>query len=432
MTDPLQELLADLRSPDAAIRFSVLSRIEGMAWDTAQVAALRAFLEGEADPGTRFHLQKIVARLERGKTPTKAAEIEAILQASPRDDLALALAVESVPKPEAPMVAIALREARWFEFPPAVLPFVLSFFKKHGSFEDAEPITTLCRHSDPRVLSAAVEALEKLAPDNLQSLIVPLLVSPIHGIRSRAVRLLYRWDKDEAIRHFEALLFSDDASDRQAALFHAFFFPFPEIEPHMLRFLGIEDDPAVLAKAGLLFRSNPSVEELWRLLEIMEASRGEKRKLIGEILTGVIRSLSEAGLVDKSPEEIMQRLQAAYRERKGRQIVEQSQIELASDDAATRRIAIQRLIELHRRGIAGQQTDAADTTGHRTGQRIAGDAPAAVGRVHRQCGQLGAPAATHRLWHAGRDCRHDAAAHAGAVHAAEQADDENSCQSEVH
>lgn len=354
--DPVAALLEDLSSPDPTIRFSVLSRIEDVEWTAETLAAFKRRAAAETDPGTRFQMQKLLARIER-KSGTASAgsegaltELEALLKDPGRDDLSLAIVVEGIRRGEAPLAAMALREAGWWNFSAELLPSILQFFKKFGSAEDVSQIETMCRHADPRVLTTAVEALEKLSPDSLKDLIVPLLVNPIHGIRSRAIRLLYRWDPQEALAHFEAALFSEDANDRNAALFQAFFFPFPEIEPLMLRFVAIEDAPALLEKAGFLFRANPAPEEPLRLLEIRENCRGEKRKIIGEILSGVIQSLHQAGLVQKMPEQLTLELEEVYQRRKARQLIESCRLSLTSHDAETRKQAALRLCDFVRLG----------------------------------------------------------------------------------
>lgn len=358
--DPVAALLEDLSSPDPTIRFSVLSRIEDLDWTPDTLAAFKRRLAAETDPGTRFQMQKLLTRIDRsgdaGRTllpfgDSVLKELEALLADPARDDLSLAIVIESVRRGEAPLAAIALREAKWWDFSPVLLPSVLQFFKKFGSAEDVGQIEMMCRHADPRVLASAVEALEKLSPDSLKELIVPLLMNPVHGIRSRAIRLLYRWDPQEAIRHFEAALFSEDPNDRNAALFHAFFFPFSEIEPFMLRFLAIEDAPALLEKAGFLFRANPAPEEPLRLIEVRENCRGDKRRLVGEILTGVIDSLYRAGLVTKTPEQLTLELEEVYQRRKARQLIEGCRAALASDAGDIRKQAAMRLCDFVRLGF---------------------------------------------------------------------------------
>jgi HEAT repeat protein len=347
--DPIRLLADDLRSPDLSMRFSVLSRLETIEWTSDRVEAFKKLVDRERDPGTKFHMKKILAHVsgERKSGPVNVlTEIAENLQKTHRDDLSLALLLESLPRKDALKAVDVLRKAHWEGFSPEILPFVLQFFKKFGRPEDAPTIEPFCRHSDPRILGAAVETLEKLAPESLREQIVPLLVSPNQGIRSRAVRLLYRWDPREALKHFEEMLFAEDAAERQAALFHAFFFPFADIEPHLLKLLAIESSTDILEKAGFIFRANPTPEEPRRLIEVMEESRGEKRQVIWELISGVILSLSQAGLMEESPEKALEDLQTWYRERKTRNFIARCRIALESQQIDMRRTAVDRLIDL--------------------------------------------------------------------------------------
>ncbi len=347
--DPVKEFFADLKSPDPSIRFSVLSRIEDLAWDEQQQAALRKLIDDEKDPGIRFHMQKVLARLDQSdKDFATASEIDALLRQDTRDELALALMLESVKRADAHLITSSLRRVGWQNFSSQLLPSVLKFLKKFGSFEDSPAIEMLCRHHDPRVLSAAIEALEKIAPDSLKALIVPLLVNPNFGIRSRAVRLLHRWDPNEALRHFESMLFSQIESEKQSALFHAFFFPFDQIEKLLLRFISVEKDAELIKKAGLLFMANPHGQSPARLLEVRQACVGEKFKLIDGILKGVLTSLYQARIVQATPEQMMEILENHYRQKRLKLFVERYSISLHSEDVELRFKAAVKLCDLVR------------------------------------------------------------------------------------
>ncbi|MFZ2960701.1 MAG: HEAT repeat domain-containing protein [Candidatus Ozemobacteraceae bacterium] len=251
-----------------------------------------------------------------------------------------------------PLTISILREKGLSDFPEEVLPFILGMFKQYGSREDLPAIEELCRHSNPRVLAAAIEALEKINPDDLKAFIVPLLINSSTGIQSKAIRILYRWDQQEALRHFEVMLFSEEPQERQTALSQAYFFPFPSIEPFLMKFLGMESDVELIKKAGFLFQVNPQPEEPLRLTEVWETSSGEKRQLIGQILTGVVEALSKAGLVDKPPKEILEELREQYRKRKIIYLVDQCRIALESDNPEHRWGAFHRVEKLFRSGIS--------------------------------------------------------------------------------
>lgn len=355
--DPVKELFAELSSPDPSIRFSVLSRIEEIPLTADQIAEFRGLLASECEPGIRFHMQKVLARFEPGEQarPDRSG-ISELLRQPAKDEISLALYLESVKRAEAQAVADELRKSGWINFSAQLLPSVLKFLKKFGASEDVDAVAALCSHNDPRVLSAAVEALEKLSPERLREHIVPLLLNANSGIRSRAVRILYRFDPSEALRHFESMLFSNSEEEKQAALFHSFFFPFKQIESLMLRYISVETDSELIKKAGLVFMANPDRQIPLRLLEARQACVGEKYQLIDTILKGVLQSLFQAGLVNAEPAQMLEVLESHFREKRIRLYIERFSLGLKSGDAETRLKSALKLCELIRHGVEEPRT----------------------------------------------------------------------------
>jgi hypothetical protein len=91
--DPVKEFINDLKSPDPSIRFSVLSRIEDLAWNEQQQNTLKSLIEQETDPGLKFQMQKVLARSD-GTAKGSVAEIEQLLNDPERDEMALAFMLE--------------------------------------------------------------------------------------------------------------------------------------------------------------------------------------------------------------------------------------------------------------------------------------------------------------------------------------------------
>lgn len=340
-------LLEDLHASDASLRFSVLERLDAIDWTPERVTRLRQVFSGENDANTRFFMQKILARIEKTHQvefgPERVEAVDALLKKRDRDYLTLALLLDSLTIADAPPVIQTLVESDWLDFPAFILPTILRFIRNFGSFENAKEVETLCRHPDPWVISAAIETLEKISPDSLKNLVIPLLDNPSQGIRSRAARLLYRWDPDEALKQFEFLLFSEDPEERSAALFNAIFLPFPRIESLLLQFLSVEEIPNLLHQAGVLFQSNPQPEAPLRLLELKASCRGEKRRLLGNILHGLLEALFQAGMIKRRPDEMALELEDIFQRRKTLQTIDLFQIALSSSDPTTRLNAARRL-----------------------------------------------------------------------------------------
>lgn len=346
-------LFSDLRSSDPAIRFTVLTRIESISWTNELKVAFSVLAEAEADPATRLHMQLILARVspDRAKAipPDRIqAELERLAGDPAQDPIRFVLLLEGLTREQGPAAVLTLKDHHWEAYPVEVLPFVLRFLRKFGTPDLVPKLEGLCRHPNPRILAAAVEALERLAPESLQSLIVPLLTNPNYEIRSRAIKVLYKWDPEEALRHFEGMLFSEDPQDRHAAMFHAYFFPFDRIEPLLLRFLGAEDDPTLLTRAGYLFQVNPTPDPPLALLEVMEGCLGGKQQVLGGILKGVLEA--QGKFLQAKPQELLEQLKTSYRTKKARELIEQCRLQWPSADDARREDILGRLRDLHQKG----------------------------------------------------------------------------------
>jgi HEAT repeat protein len=315
-------VLEDLRSAEASLRFSALSRLENLARSPATLAHLQPFLENETDPTIRFYIQLIVGpgKAENAKTELRTGEaldfLRKCLESENPDYVSFFLRLKWLPRDHYQLVTNLLRERRWTEYPEAILPFFLRIFRDHGSALDVPDLELLCRHHNPHVLSLAVEALERWNPDRLESMLLPLLADPNPGIRSQAIRSLARRDPVEARKHFESMLFSPTTGDKAVALSHAFFFPFDQIETALLVFLSQETDPGLLQKAGRLFIINPSPETPLRLIDLFDRAAPEKKEPLKRILLEVIRLLEKGGIIQETGTEFLEKLKQTYRQKK--------------------------------------------------------------------------------------------------------------------
>ncbi|MBP7633415.1 hypothetical protein KBA41_04550, partial [Candidatus Ozemobacteraceae bacterium] len=107
-------LFSDLRSPDPAVRFTVLTRIESITWTDELKVAFSVLAEAEADPATRLHMQMILARVSPDRArPIPADRIQAEferLAATPGDDpIRFVLLLEGLKKEHAPAAVLTLK-----------------------------------------------------------------------------------------------------------------------------------------------------------------------------------------------------------------------------------------------------------------------------------------------------------------------------------
>jgi hypothetical protein len=345
--------LNDLKSADPSVRFNALLRLEEVGLSEGEQHEFERLLGVETDPNIRFQMQKLLTTWRTGRVKGGASGVISLISSPTRDEMKLALMLESVRGSEAREVAVALRAAGWRNFSVKLLPSVVKFFRKHGSAEDSLEIAALCNHDDMRVLSSAIEALDRLNPELLKKYLVGLLVNPHLGIRARAVRLISRWDLPEALRHFENLLFSSQKEERNVALFQAFFFDFQKVAGLMLRFISLETDQDLLKKAGVLFMTNPDKHIPVKLMEIRQACTGGKQRLIDGILRGVLHTLYQAQLVAAAPEQMLEALEKHFKEKQIKLFVQHYSAGLNSGKRESRLNSAIKLFEAFKAGVLG-------------------------------------------------------------------------------
>ena len=282
----------------------------------SEAELLKKAFDEVKDPVLLFQLKKslrlAVFKLKGTQFKVALSGLEKLLQDQTRlDDLALG--VTSIEAAEAFLAADYFRQAGWQNFPEEILPNFCQFFKKHGSIEDSPALIDLTRHPNPTVITAALAALEKLDPVNLQGIIIPLLDSPQNVIKAQAIQAFYRWNRAEALKHLVKLMFSENESDVVLALHHAAFFPYPEVEPHLIRLLTQVTSPSVLMRVSQIFKNNAHPELPFRIFWVNRSLDGQHQSLVKGILLGIVRALSDKKLIEGSVQDYLNQLKERVR-----------------------------------------------------------------------------------------------------------------------
>lgn len=316
-----EEIKSTLRSGDGTLVLDLLAEIEASPFAKQVVEALQQTLPEIKDSVLAFQVAKTVKyqllKLRGAIQPATLADLQTVLS-DPAKLEDLALIMTRLESSDAFLANDLLRSSAWNTLPPEVLPSICSYFKRFGDIRDSDALVELCRHPQPVVLAAALDALEKIDPDNLQSLVTPLLDNPNPGIRAKAIKSLYRWDKPHALRYLVELMFAQEPTERTLALHHAASFPYAEIEPHLLRFAAEVDDPRLLLRVSLIFKANAHVELPFRLYWICRNLRGQHQNLVKGILLGVARALADTGKISMSAQEFLDQLKLRVRKEEER------------------------------------------------------------------------------------------------------------------
>lgn len=310
------ELYSALTSGNGTMVLGCLEDIDHRVPARSEAELLKKAFDEVKDPVLSFQLKKslrlAVFKLKGTQFKVALSGLEKLLQDQTRlDDLALG--VTSIEAAEAFLAADYFRQAGWQNFPEEILPNFCQFFKKHGSIEDSPALIDLTRHPNPTVITAALAALEKLDPVNLQGIIIPLLDSPQNVIKAQAIQAFYRWNRAEALKHLVKLMFSENESDVVLALHHAAFFPYPEVEPHLIRLLTQVTSPSVLMRVSQIFKNNAHPELPFRIFWVNRSLDGQHQSLVKGILLGIVRALSDKKLIEGSVQDYLNQLKERVR-----------------------------------------------------------------------------------------------------------------------
>ncbi len=306
-----KEMLSILCSGNGTVVLDTLEELDFREPTRVEAQVLKKALSIVKDPVLSFQIKKsfrlAVFKLKKANFKVSTDGFEKLLKDQNRlDDLALAIA--TVETAEAFLTQDIIKQINWTSFPAPILPSFCQFFKRFGNIQDSFEIQQLTRHPDPTVLTAALSSLEKLDPGNLQGIIVPLLTSPQPVVRAQAIQAFYRWNKGQATQHLLDMLFSKEENEVQLAIHHATYFPYPEIEPHLLRLISACNNPSILMRISQLIKKNAHQEIPFKLFWLARSLQGQHQSLVKGMLLGIVRELSAKKLIDCSSQEYLNRI----------------------------------------------------------------------------------------------------------------------------
>ncbi|MEW6708637.1 MAG: HEAT repeat domain-containing protein [Candidatus Riflebacteria bacterium] len=298
-------LLQGLRTDDPALRLDALLRLEKTGFSSEQAKELAKIAELESDPAIRLFLEWAMQREKAGK-PADAPEIEKLVTADPPDWVRIFFEIYRYSRPRELLEIV--RKIEDEKIPDGLLPMLVRFFAEHGTKQDTALLEKASKSKEIAVLTWAVEGLSRLAPQLLRQRLIELLCSSSPGIRSKAVRLLFKFYPDEALRHFNAMMNSEETAERRAAMADAFLLPWPQVKKVVLRRLYQEKDDYLINLAGNLLITNPDADAAVNFAAIIVQRRAENDPVFRQIFSRQLEFLSRAGLIDKSSKDLEENL----------------------------------------------------------------------------------------------------------------------------
>jgi len=333
-----QDLLASLTGDNGMLALDILEEIDNRTPTRAEVQVLKEAFSIVRNPVLSFQLKKSLRlaafKLKNTHFKVSLDGMEKLLKDTSRlEDLALA--ITTVEPVEAFLAADMVRQAQWQNFPAEILPCFCSFLRRHGNIQDSQALQELTRHPDSTVITAALSTLEKIDPENLQSIIIPLLDSPQTVVKAQAVQAFYRWNRHQALQHLLKLLFSKNEQDIVLALHHATYFPYPELESHLIRLMTEVASPPILMRISQIMKANANIDLPFRIFWVNRSLEGQHQSLVKGILLGVVRALADKKLIDVSAQNYLNQLKNRVRQAELELIRKSCKVEETEGEEAT-------------------------------------------------------------------------------------------------
>ena len=288
-----REIIENLQLPFASFRLFALEQ----AIKTGNTRELLTFLDQMSDtedssecqvllPYAKAAVQsRLVGSVSVGENADTSANISQKFIGE-SDDGQIAILIDPV---LANVAVQATRAVDWLKAAKndAIAALVLSTFARVWPESELEELKPLLFSKSLSVRTNALQILIQKSPALITSNLPELLTSKDLRFRALAIRGLASIDMDEALAHFDFLLNSASSEKKLAALQISIHLPFDRVCPCLVRFIAVEHDVSLLAKAGVLLASNPDPDVPFRLWEIALQSSSKKQAVVKNIIRSV-------------------------------------------------------------------------------------------------------------------------------------------------
>lgn len=294
---PLQQ---ELEAPIRSFRLYALERIiqEESSMEVLEILEKRKKIE--SDPECKIlldHAIMVVSSRQKGE--------EKFRDITPEDFLSLFSKATKKKKllllsrlTRKQLMALSPRFLELFikEGDPSVNAAVLRAFKNNFPQERLKDIVPFLFFDNLSLRLAVLEILAHKAPKLLLRDLPKLLLHEDLRIRTLAIRGLAKIDIEEGLNHLSVLMEKGSPEAMIVALQSSFYFPFDRVKPLYLKFLALVQDPGLVDRIGVFLENNPDPEIPYRVWELLEASTGEKRKVLKKILRNACQTIEKSGM----------------------------------------------------------------------------------------------------------------------------------------
>jgi hypothetical protein len=311
----------ELNAPDRMVRLFALEEAIQEANSPEFLEALKTRLGQETDEECRLLLIYAVSAVQSRLSPTPSSPMPlpdpdcwAAAFAVAREEEKITL-LSRIPSGKLSAFAHLAPDLVRAEQNPRLLGAIIRRFAACWPFPQRGILFELIDSPHRPLVHSVLSSLCQIAPQELSSYLPELLADEDLRVRGPALRSLVQIDLEEALVHFEELLFAPLRRQRLMALTVAFHLPFERLKPLLYRFLVVERDPELLRAGGDFFLINPDPQVPYRLLEIVDAVAPDQRPIIESVVSGVCRAIRETGLHPGEFDAYLEAFRQAIREK---------------------------------------------------------------------------------------------------------------------
>ena len=227
---------------------------------------------------------------------------------------------------------------------PHLIQVGLDILSKFGNKNDTEYALKYLENKNSQIICSALSLLVQQDKELFKKHIKLGLSSKIAEVLLHSVHLLKTVDETEAIKYLSVLILNKNPLVRQKAFRELMLVKFEKVEALFWQYLGREDQPFLLVKAGLLATFNPSQHFPFKIYDIMMSAAGAKKHILQLILKKTIKSTEISGVLkNKDINTYLNEIQHYINNKKTEQTIRITIDNLKSTDTSVRTDAVEKL-----------------------------------------------------------------------------------------
>lgn len=205
---------------------------------------------------------------------------------------------------------------------PKLIETGLNILAKFGNSNDSPLAVKHLQSQDSQIICSALSLLAQKDPVTFKKCIRLGLTSKAANILLHSIHLLRTIDEQETIKYLSNLMFNKNALVRQKVLRELMLIDFNKVQDLFWQYIGREEQPLLLVKAGILVTINPNQNYPFKIYDILSLSTGIKKHIMQLILKQSLETTQAAGILkDKSINALIAEIQQYINNKKKEQLI---------------------------------------------------------------------------------------------------------------